>query len=123
MNDFTILHNPRCSKSRQTLQLLQENNIQPKVVEYLKTPPSIAQLGNILTMLAITDPQQLMRKSEPEYKALNIDSASMSVDELIRLMHLTPKLIERPIVIRGSLNDVHSKAVIGRPPQNALNLL
>jgi arsenate reductase len=123
MNDFTILHNPRCSKSRQTLQLLQDNNVQPKVVEYLKTPPSIAQLGNILSMLAMTDPRQLMRKSEPEYKVLNIASASISVDELIRHMHLTPKLIERPIVIKGSLSDVHSTAVIGRPPENVLSLL
>ncbi|MFQ3236647.1 MAG: arsenate reductase [Paraglaciecola sp.] len=123
MNELTILHNPRCSKSRQTLQLLQDNNVNPKVIEYLKTPPSIAQLGNILRMLGMTDPRQLMRKSDPQYKELNIDSTAISFDELVRLMHLTPKLIERPIVIQGSLSDVLSKAVIGRPPQNALNLL
>lgn len=123
MNDVTILHNPRCSKSRQTLQLLQDNDVQPKVVEYLKTPPSIAELGNILHMLGMTDPRQLMRKGESEYKALNIDNTDITVNELIRLMHQTPKLIERPIVIKGPLRDVDSLAVIGRPPENALNLL
>lgn len=123
MNDITILHNPRCSKSRQALQLLQNNNLQPKVVEYLKHPPSVEQLNNILSMLGMDDPRQLMRKNEPEYQALNNDSDNISYNELLRVMHQTPKLIERPIIINGPLSDTLSKATIGRPPENALSIL
>lgn len=123
MNDITILHNPRCSKSRQTLQLLLDNDLQPKIIEYLKNPPSEEQLSNILHMLGMDDPRQLMRKNEPEYRTLNLDGDKISPNELLRVLHLTPKLIERPIIINGPLDSLHSKATIGRPPENALSIL
>lgn len=123
MSKLTILHNPRCSKSRQTLQLLIDNGQQPKVIEYLKNPPRVEELQAILLMLGMSDPRSLMRKKEPEYKALNIDSDNISPDELLTVMHVTPKLIERPIVIKGALDDRESLAAIGRPPENVLKLL
>ena len=123
MSKLTILHNPRCSKSRQTLQLLLDNGQQPNVIEYLKTPPSVEELQAILLMLSMSDPRSLMRKKEAEYKALNIDSDNISPDELLTVMHASPKLIERPIVIKGPLNDRDSLAAIGRPPENVLKLL
>lgn len=112
----TIYHNPRCSKSRQTLQLLHDNNIEPEVVEYLNTPPDRAQLVAILEMLGL-EPRQLMRTKEPEYKELGLDNEALTRDQLIDAMLATPKLIERPIVIRDG------KAVIGRPPENVLDLI
>ena len=123
MSQLTILHNPRCSKSRETLQLLHDNHQQPTVIEYLKNPPSEQELQAILLMLGVADPRSLMRKKEAEYKALNIDNDNISPDELIKVMRLTPKLIERPIVIKGSLDNADSLAVIGRPPENVLKLL
>ncbi|MEH6712396.1 arsenate reductase (glutaredoxin) [Paraglaciecola polaris] len=123
MSQLTILHNPRCSKSRETLQLLHDNHQQPTVIEYLKNPPSEQELQAILLMLGMADPRSLMRKKEAEYKALNIDNDNISPDELIKVMRLTPKLIERPIVIKGSLDNADSLAVIGRPPENVLKLL
>jgi len=111
-----IFHNPRCSKSRQTLQLLQENGVEPEVVEYLKTPPSKARLKQILKMLGLK-PRQLMRRNEAEYKELGLADESLSLEQLTDAMLATPKLIERPIVINGD------KAVIGRPPENVLDIL
>ena len=111
----TIFHNPRCSKSRQTLQLLGEHNIDPEVVEYLKTPPSREQLTEILNMLGL-EPRQLMRTKEPEYKELGLDDENLSREQLIEAMIATPKLIERPIVIHDG------KAVIGRPPEKVLDI-
>jgi arsenate reductase len=112
----TIYHNPRCSKSRQTLQLLQEHDIAPEVVEYLKTPPSREQLLAILEMLGL-EPRELMRTKEAEYQEQGLDDASLTRDQLIDAMLATPKLIERPIVIRDG------KAAIGRPPEKVLDLL
>ncbi|MGD8914563.1 MAG: arsenate reductase (glutaredoxin) [Candidatus Thiodiazotropha sp.] len=111
-----IYHNPRCSKSRQTLQLLQEKGIDPDVVEYLKTPPDKATLEQILDMLEL-EPRDLMRKKEKEYKALQLDDPSLSRDQLIEAMIANPKLIERPIVIQNG------KAAIGRPPEKVLDIL
>ncbi|MES9969390.1 MAG: arsenate reductase (glutaredoxin) [Candidatus Thiodiazotropha sp.] len=111
-----IYHNPRCSKSRQTLQLLQDKGIDPDVVEYLKTPPDKATLEQILDMLGL-EPRELMRKKEKEYKALQLDDPALSRDQLIEAMIANPKLIERPIVIQNG------KAAIGRPPEQVLEIL
>jgi len=111
-----IYHNPRCSKSRQTLQLLQERNVDIEIIEYLKTPPTAAELNDILNKLNM-EPRALMRKNEAEYKATGMDNTDLSLDELIAGMVASPKLIERPIVLA---ND---KAAIGRPPESVLNIL
>jgi len=116
MTQITIFHNPRCSKSRQTLQLLQENSAQITIVEYLKQPPSVQQLELILSLLNLT-PRQLMRTKEAEYKALGLDNENLSTSELILAMTTTPKLIERPIVL------ANGKAAIGRPPEQVLEIL
>jgi arsenate reductase (glutaredoxin) len=111
-----IFHNPRCTKSRQTLQLLKDRGIEPEVVEYLKTPPSAAELADILDKLGI-EPRDLMRKQEAEYKANGLDSSALDKQSLIDGMVSHPILIERPIVVA---ND---KAAIGRPPENVLSIL
>ena len=111
-----ILHNPRCSKSRQTLALLEEQAETPLIIEYLKTPPSIEELTDIITKLNISA-RDLMRKGEAEYKELNLADANLSEAQLIEAMHNNPRLIERPIVIK---ND---KVAIGRPPENVLSIL
>ncbi|TDJ24407.1 MAG: arsenate reductase (glutaredoxin) [Gammaproteobacteria bacterium] len=116
MNKVTIYHNPRCSKSRQTLSLLEEQGVTPNVIEYLKTPPSVEKLGEILTLLELS-PRELMRKKEAPYAELNLADASMSKAELINAMVNNPVLIERPIVL------ANGKAAIGRPPENVLALL
>jgi arsenate reductase len=110
-----IYHNPRCSKSRQTMQLLEEHNIAPEVIEYLKTPPTKGELEEILKLLKM-EPRELMRTKEKEYKELGLADESLSRDELIQAMLDHPKLIERPIVISGG------KAAIGRPPEKVLEL-
>ena len=112
----TIFHNPRCSKSRSTLQLIKEQGIEPEIIEYLKTPPTADELANILQKLDM-EPRDLMRKNEAEYKTTGMNDASLDRQALINGMVATPKLIERPIVLA---ND---KAVIGRPPENVLEIL
>ena len=112
----TIYHNPRCSKSRKTLELLQENNVSPTVVEYLKTPPTAEKLKEILAQLALP-PRDLMRKKEDEYSENGLDESSLSDDQLIDYMVKYPILIERPIVI------ANGKAAIGRPPENVLEII
>jgi len=111
-----IYHNPRCSKSRQTLQLIQEQGIEPEVIEYLKTPPSADELKDILQKLDMA-PRDLMRKKEAEYKATDMDNMDLNVDALINGMVATPKLIERPIVLSNG------KAAIGRPQEDVLKIL
>jgi arsenate reductase len=111
-----IYHNPRCSKSRQTLQLLQERGFEPEIVKYLETPPSEDELREILDRLGMR-PRDLMRKREPEYKASGADDPALSDDELIALMVQYPKLIERPIVLHDD------KAALGRPPEQVLEIL
>lgn len=112
----TIYHNPRCSKSRQTLALLKDKGIEPEIVEYLKTPPSAAELKAILGLLGIA-PRDLMRKGEAAYKARGLGDASKSDDELIAAMVAEPILIERPIVLSGG------KARLGRPPEQVLEIV
>lgn len=112
----TIYHNPRCSKSRQTLQLLQERGIEPNVVLYLETPPDADALAAIIDKLGIT-PRQLLRKGEDEYKAANLANPDLSDQDLIDAMTKHPRLIERPIVLHGD------KAALGRPPENVLDIL
>ncbi len=116
MAEFTIYHNPRCSKSRQTLALLEENGITPEVVLYLQTPPSTAELKKLLKKLGISA-RELLRNKEDIYKALNLADSSLSDTQLIKAMHENPKLIERPIVVKGE------QAIIGRPPEAVLQLL
>lgn len=116
MSKPTIYHNPRCSKSRQTLELLQQKGIDTDVVEYLKSPPDEQQLGEILDMLDL-EPRQLMRTHEPEYKEQGLDSPGLSREQLIQAMVKTPKLIQRPIVVSNG------KAAIGRPPESVLEVI
>ena len=111
-----IYHNPRCSKSRQTLQLLQEHGVEPEVVEYLKTPPDKETLKNILSQLQLS-PRDLMRHKENEYTENHLDDPSLSDDELIEAMLKHPKLIERPIVVTDK------GAAIGRPPEKVLEVV
>ncbi|MBF0689966.1 arsenate reductase (glutaredoxin) [Providencia alcalifaciens] len=112
-----IYHNPRCSKSRETLGLLQEKGITPIVVEYLTTPPSVADIEKLLKMLGFSDARQLMRTKEDIYKALKLSDDNLTQAQLIQAMHDNPKLIERPIVIKGK------KAKLGRPPEQVLDIL
>jgi len=112
----TIYHNPKCSKSRQTLELLKENGITPTIVEYLKTPPTADTLKKILAQLGMA-PRDLMRKKEEAYAELKLDNSSLSDDELIDAMVNHPILIERPIVL------ANGKAALGRPPEQVLDIL
>ena len=112
----TIYHNPRCSKSRQTLQLLNDNNVETDVVEYLKTPPDANTLKDILVKLGLK-PRQLMRTKEDIYKELNLDDESLTDEQLIQAMIENPKLIERPIVVKDG------NVALGRPPENVLSIL
>jgi arsenate reductase len=112
----TIYHNPRCSTSRKVLGMLQDKGIQPTIIEYLKTPPDAKTLGGILDKLGL-EPRALMRKKEVEYKDQGLDDPKLSKEALIRAMVETPILIERPIVLSGS------KAALGRPPENVLEIL
>lgn len=115
-NTTTIYHNPRCSKSRATLELLNEKKMDISVVKYLETPPDRKTLENILEMLGI-EPRDLMRKGEKEYKENNLADESLGRDELIDAMLKFPRLIERPIVVKDG------KAAIGRPIQNVIDIL
>jgi len=112
----TIYHNPRCSKSRQTLELLQSRGIKPEIIEYLKTPPSKSKLKEILKLLKL-EPRELMRKNEDEYKKAKLDNTKLKKDDLIEAMVKHPILIERPIVL------ANGKAAIGRPPEKVLEIL
>lgn len=114
--DVTIYHNPRCRKSRATLDLLTARGITPRVIEYLKTPPSAAELTRILALLKL-EPRDLMRRREPEYAALKLDDPALAHADLIAAMALNPRLIERPIVL------ANGKAAIGRPPEGVLAIL
>lgn len=111
-----ILHNPRCSKSRQTLALLEENGVTPEIVEYLKNPPTADELMAIVAKLGVSL-RDIIRTKEAEYKEVGADNTSLSEQELAELLVNTPKLIERPIVINVD------KAAVGRPPENVLAIL
>lgn len=113
----TIYHNPRCSKSRETLALLKENGVEPEVILYLDTPPDAAQLKNLLKMLGMKSARELMRQKEDLYKELNLADSSLSEADLVNAMIANPKLIERPIVVKNG------QARIGRPPESVLEIL
>ena len=116
MTDLTLYHNPRCSKSRGALELLEARGLAPHVVRYLETPPSAAELRELLSKLGI-GARALLRSGEDEYKELGLADASLSDEQLIAAMAAHPKLIERPILVAGK------RAVIGRPPEKVLELL
>lgn len=116
MTDLTLYHNPRCSKSRGALELLEARGLTPNVVRYLETPLSAAQIKALLGKLGISA-RQLLRSGEDEYKMLQLADESLSEAQLIDAIAQHPKLMERPIL------EVGAKAVIGRPPENILELL
>jgi arsenate reductase (glutaredoxin) len=111
-----IYHNPRCSKSRQTLQLLQDKGIKPEIIDYLKAPPTAAELIDLLGKLGM-EPREVMRKGESEYKSNNLANPDLTRETLIASIANNPILLERPIVV------ANNKAVIGRPPENILTIL
>ena len=111
-----IYHNPRCSKSRQTLGLIREAGIDPEVIEYLENPPTPTELDQILNLLDL-EPRDLMRTKEAVYKELGLSTRELSRAEAIQILTENPKLIERPIVVKDD------RAVIGRPPENVNELL
>ncbi|HKI62704.1 MAG TPA: arsenate reductase (glutaredoxin) [Mariprofundaceae bacterium] len=112
---IVIYHNPRCSKSRQTLALLKERNINPEVIEYLHTPPTVEELDRILQMLDM-EPESLMRRGEDAYRE-HFKGRDLSRQQAINLMVQNPIVIERPIVVHDD------KAAIGRPPESVLAIL
>ena len=111
---LTIFHNPRCTKSRETLALLEKKGLKPTVVEYLKDPPSAAELTRIVKLLGVPA-RAILRKAEA--REAGIDPDDLSEKELIAAMHKHPAVIERPIVVTGT------KAAVGRPPENVLKIL
>jgi len=116
MSEITIYHNPRCSKSRATLALLEERGIRPDVVLYLENPPEAATIRQLSKLLKL-DVRQLLRTKEDAFRSLGLEDAEKSADELIAAIVSNPILLERPIVVAGD------RAVIGRPPENVLALL
>lgn len=116
MSQIKIYHNPRCSKSRKTLEIIQEQGHSPEIIKYLETPPSVEEITSVLRLLNLK-PRQLMRKSEAEYKDNGFADESLTDAQLIQLMHQFPKVIERPIVLNNG------KAVIGRPPESVLDII
>lgn len=116
MQDITIYHNPRCSKSRQTLTLLEERNITPDIVLYMNDVPSRATLRELLGKLGMSA-ADLLRKSESAYKDMNLSDGNLGEDQLLDAMISEPRLIQRPIVVAGD------RAVLGRPPENVLELI
>lgn len=112
----TIYHNPRCSKSRATLALLEEQGVEPEIVKYLETPPDAATLKKILAMLGLS-PREILRKKEKEYRELGLGERELSDDELIDIIVAHPKLMERPIVVKDG------RAALGRPPESVLEIL
>ncbi len=116
MNKITIYHNPRCRKSRETLQIIIAKGVEPDVVEYLKNPLNISELKKISEKLGLR-PKNFIRQNEQEFKAAGLRDKLEDDEELFRRMEATPKLMERPIVVKGN------KAVLGRPPKNVYDLL
>jgi arsenate reductase len=112
----SIYHNPRCSKSRQTLELIRSRGIEPRVIEYLKYPPTVDELDAILELLK-QEPRALMRKTETAYKSEGLDQPHLDRGALLAAMVAHPVLIERPIVL------ANGKAALGRPPENILAIL
>lgn len=117
MPTISILHNPRCSKSRQTLALLQEQGINPTIIEYLKTPLDEAAIRDIASKLGLARVTDMMRTKEADFKEAGLHLDGVTDDQRFRAMASFPKLIERPVVINGD------KAKIGRPPEAVLDIL
>lgn len=117
MSNVEIYHNPRCSKSRETLALLQSKGIEPEVVLYLKNPPTVATLERLLLQAGFSSARKLMRSKEARYQALNLDDPTLSEADLLAAMVAYPELIERPIVV------ANGKARLGRPPEQVLAIL
>jgi arsenate reductase len=113
---IVIYHNPRCSKSRQALELLEQKGLTPTIIKYLDTPPNLETLTQLLSQLKL-EPRDLMRKGEDEYLSLNLANPDLTKEQLIQAMTEHPQLIERPIVI------ANGKAIIGRPPEKVLDIL
>ncbi len=113
---YTIYHNPRCSKSRQTLALLEQNGVSPRVVLYLQDPPTAAELKKLAKALS-KKPREFIRSGEEAYKTLGLSDPNLNDNQLFDAMAAHPKLIERPIVVKGS------RAILGRPPETVLELL
>ena len=116
MSVYKIFHNPRCSKSRQALQLLKDNNCKIEIISYLEIDLKVSLIKDILKKLTLK-PRDILRKGEQEYKDNNLKKDNLSEEDLINYMIKYPKLIERPIVVKGD------KAVIGRPPEKVLELI
>jgi len=116
MTELTLYHNPRCSKSRSALELLEGRGLTPTIIRYLETPPTAAELQDVLNKLGIA-PRQLLRTGEDEYKQLNLADPDLSDEQLIEAMVAHPRLIERPILVAGN------RATVGRPPEKVLEIL
>lgn len=116
MTDYILYHNPRCSKSRQTLALLEENGIEPKIIRYLETPPDAATLTDMVNKLQLDRAHDLVRVKEADYNAAGLQRDSSDADVISAMVNY-PKLMERPILVCGQ------RAAIGRPPENVLTLL
>ena len=112
----TIYHNPKCATSRATLKLLRAHGIEPVIIEYLKTPPTRTELAALVKQLGLK-PRELLRRKEPDYKSARLDNPKLTDSAILAAMLKHPKLIERPIVVKGK------KAVLGRPPENVLKIL
>ncbi|GAA5105602.1 arsenate reductase (glutaredoxin) [Orbus sasakiae] len=117
MSTITIYHNPKCSKSRETLALLKQHGIEPHVVLYLDNPPSVSTLTTLLKQLGFDSARSLMRTKEDAYQALNLNDQTLTQAQLLAAMHDNPKLIERPIVV------ANGQARIGRPPESVLDII
>jgi arsenate reductase len=117
MSSSTLYHNPRCSKSRAALAILQERGIEPRIVAYLEQAPSIAELNTLIAQLGLSDARAMMRQGEAEYQALALDNPAQSQEALIAALAAHPRLIERPIFVHNE------RAVIARPPERVLELL
>jgi arsenate reductase len=116
MPELTLYHNPRCSKSRAALSLLEERGLQPNIIRYLDTPPTRAELVSLLQKLQLPA-RQLLRRGEDEYQMLGLDNPDLSEEQLIDAMLQAPKLMERPVLV------VDGRAVIGRPTERLLEIL
>jgi arsenate reductase len=116
MQDVEILHNPRCSKSRATLALLEERGIEPHIIDYLAEPPDASELARISDLLG-GDPRAMMRRDEPEYADLGLDDPALDRESLLAALAAPPRFIQRPIVL------ANGRAAIGRPPEAVLDIL
>ncbi|MGE0408048.1 MAG: arsenate reductase (glutaredoxin) [Amphiplicatus sp.] len=112
----TLYHNPRCSKSRETLLLLRARGIEPEIIDYLKNPPTAKELEDLVEKLGL-GAEAILRVKEPAFKALGLDPARLSEAAIVKIIEENPALLERPIVVKGA------RAALGRPPENALAIL